>query len=158
MKNAVGACFLHRRHVYERLGGYDEGLFLAEDYDFWMRASLEFRLEPLHEPLYYYRVHERSLSAEQAGIISRVTEPAIERWLAAAKWLTRRDQGRAWEAMGERALVRGDLGAARRHLLRTAWLLRRPPVFHECRSYAIDLFVGRRAGERLRAWRGRRQG
>ena len=36
--NWAGACFLYRREVHEKLHGYDENLFLAEDFDFWVRA------------------------------------------------------------------------------------------------------------------------
>jgi len=153
--NCVGPCFLYRRRVHEALGGYDEGLFLAEDYDFWLRASLEFRLEPLRTPLYLYRRHGQSLSAQRAHAISLATETAVERWLGRAKDLPRRMRGRAHEALGLRALLRGDVPAGRRHLLRATWLLGRPPWFRRCRSYMVDFLLGAAAGNRLRTWLGR---
>lgn len=153
VKNCVGACFLHRRKVFAELGGYDETLFLAEDYDFWLRASLRFRLEPIHEMLYYYRDHPNSLSSQQAAIISRVTEPVILRWLDDAEWLTKKERGRAFESLGLKALVRGDAAAGRRFLLKAVPLLGRLPSFRGCRSYAIDFLFGRRAGELLRSRR-----
>ncbi len=36
--NALGACFLYRRGVYQAIGAYDAELFLAEDYDYWLRV------------------------------------------------------------------------------------------------------------------------
>ena len=44
--NVVGACFLCRRNVHETLDGYDESLFLAEDYDFWLRCAASFAMLP----------------------------------------------------------------------------------------------------------------
>jgi glycosyltransferase involved in cell wall biosynthesis len=155
VRNCVGACFLHRRCVLEALGGYDEALFLAEDYDFWLRASLEFRLEPLHEMLYYYRDHPQSLSVRQAAVISRVTEPVILRWLDEADWLTKADRGRALESLGLKALIRGDVAAGRRFLRQAVPLLGRLPRFRQCRTYTVDFLFGRRAGEWFRARRSR---
>jgi len=154
--NCVGPCFLFRRRVLKRLGGYDEEMFLAEDYDFWLRASLEFRLEPLNEPLYFYRRHAGSLSAQKAREISIATQVAVERWLGEAAWLTRTLRGRALEALGLRALLRGDAKTGRRYLLRAMVLLRRPPRFRQCRSYAVDWLLGSRAGNLVRrCWLGR---
>ena len=46
-RNVVGCCFLYRREVHEKLGGYDKALFGVEDYDFWLRAARAgFRLQP----------------------------------------------------------------------------------------------------------------
>ena len=62
-RNVVGCCFLYRREVHEKLGGYDEALFGVEDYDFWLRAARAgFRLQPVDAQLYDYRRHERSLT------------------------------------------------------------------------------------------------
>jgi glycosyltransferase involved in cell wall biosynthesis len=61
--NVVHACFLHRRNVYDYLGGYDEELFRAEDWEFWLRAyAAGFRFDALPEVLYYCRDHPGSLT------------------------------------------------------------------------------------------------
>jgi len=62
--NIAGACFLYRKEVQEKLQGYDENLFLVEDYDFWIRASKYFRFEKVDEPLYYYQSHGMSLTSQ----------------------------------------------------------------------------------------------
>ena len=60
--NLVGACFLYRRDVAKCVGEYDPSLFLVEDYEYWLRINLQFRIAPLHNCLYDYRWHERSLT------------------------------------------------------------------------------------------------
>lgn len=61
-KNTIGACFLYRREVAEAVGEYDPGLFLAEDYDYWIRISKVGKIGHIHESLYFYRKHETSLT------------------------------------------------------------------------------------------------
>ena len=148
--NCVGACFLYRRTVHQTLDGYREDLFLAEDYDFWLRASLDFRLEPLDELLYFYRKHSGSLTEQRTAAIARATETAVEAWIKQTDRLSRKTRGRALEALGLRALVRGDTSAGRRFLLRAVCLLGRPPAFRRCRSYGVDFLLGRAAGDLVR--------
>lgn len=61
--NCVGACFMYKREVYERIGGYDADAFCVEDYDYWLRIIQTFgRILPIHQSLYLYRRHGKSLS------------------------------------------------------------------------------------------------
>lgn len=62
-RNVVNACFLYRRAIHDRLGGYDPNRFLVEDYDFWLRARHEFRFSSAPGMLYRYRRHGGSLSS-----------------------------------------------------------------------------------------------
>ncbi|WP_445717953.1 glycosyltransferase family 2 protein [Flavobacterium sp.] len=62
--NCVGASFLYKREVYETLKGYNEDLFLVEDYDFWLRALITFKFKYVPESLYFYRSHGDSLSSQ----------------------------------------------------------------------------------------------
>jgi hypothetical protein len=63
--NVVGACFLYKKEVHDTVGPYDETIFLAEDYDFWLRAAQHFKLMALDTELYFYRQHQQSLSASR---------------------------------------------------------------------------------------------
>lgn len=64
-KNTVGAYFLYRRSVYESIGDFDKEMEYLEDYDYWVRAYLKkIRMMRLHIPLYYYRHHPESMTAD----------------------------------------------------------------------------------------------
>ncbi|WP_407725160.1 glycosyltransferase family 2 protein [Ruminococcus sp. JL13D9] len=77
-KNTIGACFLYRRSVAENVGDYDTSLFLVEDYEYWLRISLSYRISPLHMCLYDYRWHNDSLT------LTRSTE--VEQSVARLHW------------------------------------------------------------------------
>lgn len=62
--NKIGASFLYRKNVFNYLNGYNEALFLLEDFDFWLRASLTFKFYHLDKNLYSYRLHKESLTNE----------------------------------------------------------------------------------------------
>jgi glycosyltransferase involved in cell wall biosynthesis len=62
--NIIGASFLYKKEVFATLKGFDENLYLLEDYDFWLRASLKFKFIHCKENLYQYRLHENSLTAK----------------------------------------------------------------------------------------------
>ena len=56
---------MYRKDVFDRVGGYDPNYASggAEDYDLWLRMSLDHDLANLEEPLLRYRVHSESLTA-----------------------------------------------------------------------------------------------
>jgi GT2 family glycosyltransferase/glycosyltransferase involved in cell wall biosynthesis len=65
--NFVNACFLYRRKAAQALEGrYADDLRGLEDYDFWLRLQKSGPIEHAgnQQPLYFYRVHERSMSHE----------------------------------------------------------------------------------------------
>ncbi len=65
--NTVGAYFLYRREVRDRIGDYDPGMRLAEDYDYWLRVHRHFRCCRVDAAEYYYRVHDASLTGTAGG-------------------------------------------------------------------------------------------
>jgi len=115
--NCIGACFLYRRALHEKLGGYDENLFLAEDYDFWLRASLFFKLQPLHEDLYLYRRHTGSLTQkERKQDISLATERTLAQCVSRIPKTELRVQ--AYLKLCRMAETRRDSGTKRRYVLK----------------------------------------
>jgi hypothetical protein len=72
VRNVVCCCFLFRRRVYEQVGNHRENMEYAEDYDYWVRAYKGgFKLMRLHEPLYSYRSHPKSMTAAASQMDNR---------------------------------------------------------------------------------------
>lgn len=69
--NCIGACFLYRREVAERVGEYDPSMFLVEDYDYWLRIARQFPIIHIPGCFYEYRRHEASLSERKAVSVRR---------------------------------------------------------------------------------------
>jgi len=76
-KNPIGACFLYKKEVHEKLNGYDVNKFLVEDYDFWLRANRYFNYRLIEEVLYEYRCHNGSLTAGYSDKIELETVKRI---------------------------------------------------------------------------------
>jgi glycosyltransferase involved in cell wall biosynthesis len=108
--NSLRACFLYRRSVYETVGGYDAEQFLAEDWDFWLRAARQFELAPLHKTLYQYRWHDQSLTkAAKRSEVRNSIERALRRHLPYLQHSSRQDVARGWTVCAANAVRRGDL-------------------------------------------------
>jgi glycosyltransferase involved in cell wall biosynthesis len=107
--NALFASFLYRRSVYETVGGYDAELFLAEDWEFWLRAARQFELTPLHKMLYEYRWHDQSLTkAANRSDVRASIERALRRHLPYLRHSSRQDLARGWTVCAANAARRGD--------------------------------------------------
>jgi glycosyltransferase involved in cell wall biosynthesis len=110
------ACFLYRRSVYEQLGGYSEDLFLAEDYDYWLRILASgSHMYPLHKSLYRYRRHRHSLTDEYRGSTFLAAEQALLRNLPGMAWASTAVKGRAYLYLASLAAWRGAHRAAFRY-------------------------------------------
>lgn len=140
MRNVVGACFLYRHRVRAGVGDYAENRFLAEDYDYWLRASINFRLRPLNEDLYRYRWHSTSLTQVKAAAVNRARDAVLLHNLPAMKWMSCETRANAYAHVVRRALEGRDQDALQ------SWLraVRRDP--------ALRLGPRARAAERMPAW------
>lgn len=79
-----------RRQLLERAGGFDERLPVCEDYDLWLRLSVDEPFGLIEEPLALRRLHANRLSkahmsrnlAVKAGVLRRFHDaPAAQRLL-----------------------------------------------------------------------------
>lgn len=62
LRSICGACFMYRKEIADKVGEYNADLFLAEDYDYWIRISEVSLIAPLHKNLYIYRLQPESLT------------------------------------------------------------------------------------------------
>lgn len=131
--NCIGPCFLYRRHVRDVVGEYAEDMFLVEDYDYWLRASNSFRLEPYHKDLYCYRIHRKSLSARHAQRVDCMVDRALSRNLRAAR-VTVSTKAALFFMLAQRARGRGETFLMLTHLV-SAWS-HSPRVFTQCLGQA----------------------
>lgn len=61
--NCLGACFMYRGEVYQKIGDYNVDTFCVEDYDYWLRVLECFgSIASVNKTLYQYRRHQDSLS------------------------------------------------------------------------------------------------
>jgi glycosyltransferase involved in cell wall biosynthesis len=75
-----GAAFLYKKEVHELNKGYTVSYFLIEDYDFFLRAFIKFNLFYIQEQeIYFYRIHESSLSSQNGPIINDLQKFLIEK-------------------------------------------------------------------------------
>lgn len=77
--NVCGACFLYTSEVAKYVGRYDANLFLAEDYDYWMRIYRYGKVKHITDDLYLYRRHVGSLTETRRASIQDQTYRAIEK-------------------------------------------------------------------------------
>lgn len=120
-KNVVGACFLYRKIVHQKLAGYREDLFLVEDYDFWLRASQEFRLDPLNKSLYFFRRHSESLTSTRKKEIFLKHEELFLENINKIKWSDNTDRFNACINMGVMAREYGFYRKMYFHFLCGFW-------------------------------------
>ncbi len=78
-QNAVGACFLYRKELAQKVGKYDADLFLAEDYEYWMKAYLNGNLHHIPQVLYEYGWHDESLTVKKRHQVYHKTYEAKDK-------------------------------------------------------------------------------
>jgi glycosyltransferase involved in cell wall biosynthesis len=117
--NVVGACFLYSREVHDTVGPYDETIFLAEDYDFWLRAAQRFQFVALDTELYFYRQHQQSLSASRCIEFSSAYCKAVAKSLSYFESAESEYQGRFQFKHGVHLFAAGQVAEARDCLRRS---------------------------------------
>ena len=65
-RNRMGVCVMWTREVWDHVGPFDPAYDLAEDYDFWLRASLDFKHGRCPgPPALAYRYHDGQASRRE---------------------------------------------------------------------------------------------
>lgn len=129
-------CIVVRRSVYEQLGGFDDRLACAEDWEMWVRVAACFPVYYEERPLACYRLHDDSntgrnlrdgLSLDYARLAIELFagyfEPAERRAVKRTAFSRYATSGLE---MAQRLQSQGDAAAARAQL-RVVWRLERSP-------------------------------
>ncbi len=117
------AGFLYRREIVDAIGDYATDLALAEDYDYWLRIyAARFIMIPLHQSVYSYRQHERSLTDTHRGKTFAAAEAALLRHLPRMTWLSRKDWGQVYLYLASLASWQHNYRRAMGYVLRTVAL------------------------------------
>lgn len=112
----TGVSHLVRREVLDKIGGYSEDLFLAEDLDFWVRAQMHFEIAPLHEDLFLYRQHGQSLTSQYRPTVYLVHAEILDRHIDQMHWLTNEQRAYAYLRLVKRAVSQRDFSHAYTYL------------------------------------------
>jgi hypothetical protein len=72
---------MYRKAIADRVGIYDENMFCAEDYDYWIRIVLIGKIDYMNDTiLYQYREHSNSLTATKKKQVSERTRDIQEKY------------------------------------------------------------------------------
>ena len=140
LQNWVGPCFLYRDTVQKKLVGYAEDFFLAEDYDFWLRAAALFQLRRLPRNLYRYRVHSASLTALKKQPVTEAMIEVIRRNIETMHWLGKKDQAEIYWMCAAAARRHGKLLSAFSNVIKVFCLCPRIAAQKSARSVEYRLF------------------
>lgn len=69
--NTICYAFMYRREVLDKIGGYDESLFLIEDYEYWVRIWLHFPIGKIDKVLYYTGVGNTTLTMSRKKEVAK---------------------------------------------------------------------------------------
>lgn len=116
--NPLGQCAVYRSNVYLELGGYDESMFLAEDYDFYLRMAARYRLMPLHKDLYMFRMHSGTLTHLHAARVDEQLARALDRTLPYLPSTSDAERARNYARAADFFALCGRVDLARRRFLR----------------------------------------
>ena len=118
-----GSNALIRRHALDDVGGFDESLPPAEDWDFWLRVAARYRFVAVPVPQILYRISANSASTniwrmERAA--SQTIERALARGPASLQYLKNPSFGNLYKYLTSKALE-GE--PKKEHILTAARLL-----------------------------------
>jgi glycosyltransferase involved in cell wall biosynthesis len=150
-------CIVVRRSVYEELGGFDDRLACAEDWEMWVRVATRFPVYYEERPLACYRLHGRSSTGRNLrdGRSLEYTRLAIELFASHFEPAERRTVIRtAFSRYATSGLEtarslqsKGDAAAARAQL-RVVWKLEKSPRTAAGIARVVAGSVARRVGNR----------
>jgi glycosyltransferase involved in cell wall biosynthesis len=153
-----------RRRALDAVGLLDPNFRYALDHEFWVRVARQYRIAHLPQTLANFRMYRGSKSVSQLDgfleeyitIFERAAQDArTARFVPAA---ASQREGLAHYNLGVASYGRGEMRAARQHLLRAARLY--PALLRHARWFACfgKTFLGAKFTRAARRWRETRRG
>ncbi len=100
--NCVGACFLYRNKVIQKVGEYNTDFFCVEDYEYWLRILRNNdSIAYIEEPLYWYRFHEKSLTVTKQKYIRKQLSKLYDEYMPWMLEQTGEDAGLIMQLYGK---------------------------------------------------------
>ena len=69
--NAICYAFMYRHEVLDTVGGYAENLFLIEDYEYWVRIWLHYKIGKIDKVLYHTGVGSTTLTMSRKEAVAQ---------------------------------------------------------------------------------------
>lgn len=98
--------FVRKQAVLE-IGGFDESLSNAQDWDLWLRLASRYEFVPVPETQVFYRVSTHSMSRNVLGLevsMQKVIQRSFEQAPPALQYLQRYSQGNCYKYLTFKAL------------------------------------------------------
>ena len=116
--NCVGWNTLYKKEVPFKLNGFNEGLFLVEDYDFWLRASKYFKISHIKGSFASQKMHKNSLTAVYNDKINNYLHYiAIEKNIKNLSWISGERKIRMFYTLFKFRFKRKEFLFAIKHLI-----------------------------------------
>lgn len=137
-KNIITPSFMYRCDVAKAVGGYRIDYFMAEDYDFWLRAFKVCKFHPLPTDCQEYRIHDGALTSQHYIKVLGAGERALQDFLVTTPRLSRYDRARIYVTLARLARQQGLPDRSRRYwwkaALRSPYLVLRRAVLAAVRA------------------------
>ena len=134
-KDNIGACFLYRKSLAEKVGEYDTKTFLAEDYDFFIRCYKisEGSFYHIAEDLYDYGMYDASLTAtRQMDIAHKAFDVMMKHYdFLHSQCYTDQDKFRFYDELLYLLRDKQERKKQRKTFYRFHWKFQNPYLFRE---------------------------
>jgi glycosyltransferase involved in cell wall biosynthesis len=146
-RNCIGPCFMYKKRVFETVGDFNPDVFLAEDYEYWLRVYKRFKMQSIPQALYYYRYHSNSLTAKYEERVRKITNKVRRNMLLKDFAINKKLRSELYMSAVFDDYATGDLSLVRRNIRNIflgisndpSWLKKRNVVF-----ILMECFIGKK--------------
>lgn len=114
---------LMRKVCIEKVGGFDESLPALQDYELWLRISLQYKIKYVDELLCYYTLHSNSISSKRENyhwaFVKIAKKHEINFIKKAGRIKLRRLKADRYNHLGLHFLIIGSFAEANKFFLRS---------------------------------------